>query len=380
MGITVAEALKLEGLDKATVVAGESGLDRVIERISVIECPEYEEYPEVLRQGDFLLTSLYAFKDDEATQLEMIRTLVEYRSSGLCIIDLYMNDVLPVIREFADKVSYPVMLLPNDVPYGDIIMNVMDAIIQNKDDTIKAMRIDSMLQPGKTAREIKQIAHDLNSQFGENIIALFYKDSAQDTGAKIKTLKSGLGDHFSWTVLKYQDGILLILSFDAESRSGVFLRLDELKRRLLVLDPACQLGVSSLHSGLEYMGLAVKEALLAVDVGRKLSGKRVTYYKDLGLYKLLMLLRNEPELKGFYEEVMGPIARYDKRYNTKLVETAITYIENDGDLRRTAEMLFQHVNAIRYRLKKIRSILGMDELKVAFYEQLSVAVKIHKML
>lgn len=380
MGITVAEALKLEGLDKATVVAGGSGLDRVIKRVSVIECPEWEEYPEVLREGDFFLTSLYAFKDDEAVQLEMMRTLVEFQSSGLCIIDLYMNDVSTVMKKFADEVSYPVMLLPNNVPYGDIITNVMDAIIQNKDDTIRAMKIDSMLQSGKTPKEIKQIAYDLNSQFRENIIALFYKDSAQDTRAKVKTLKSEFRAHSSWTVLKYQDGILLILSFDAMSRSNVLLWLNELKKRLLALDPECQLGVSNLHSGREYMNLAVKEALLAVDVGRKLFGKRDVYYKDLGLYKLLMPLRNEPELRRFHEEIMGPIMQYDEKHKTKLLQTAIAYVENDGDLKRTAKALFQHVNTIRYRLKKIKGILGMEDYEGTFYEQLAVGLKIHKML
>jgi len=379
MGITVAEALKLEGLDKATVVAGGSGLGRIITRVSVVECPEYEEYPELLREGDFFLTSLYAFKNDEARQLELIRTLVEHRSSGLCIIDLYMNDVSPAIKEFADEVSYPVLLLPNDIPYGDIITNVMDAIIQSKNDTIQAMKIDNLLQPGKTAEEIKQIAYEVNARFKENVTVLYCKDSGHDTSVKIKALRNELRAEAGWSVLKYQDGILLILTFDDRARSGVVLRLDELERRLIAMGPGCHLGVSSLHSGLEYLSVAVKEALLAVDVGQLLD-RNVTHYRDLGLYKLLLLLRNEPEVKRFHAEILGPIARYDERYNTKLLDTAIAYVDNDGDLKRTARALFQHVNTIRYRLRKIKRILGMENFQGTFYEQLSVAVKIHKML
>jgi len=380
MSITVREALKLEGLDKATVVAGRSGLDHVIKRVSVVECPEYEQYPEVVREGDFFLTALCAFRDDAEAQLNMVKTLVECRSSGLCIIDMYMDHVPEVVKEFADEAPYPVMLLPNNVPYGDVITNVMDAIIERKNDTIRAMRLDALLQPGRTERELRQMAYDVNPALKRNLAALFYKDGAGDIMSRVKAFKHEFRNHPGWTVLAYRCGILFILSFNSREKPGMQWQLRELVQRLEALRPDYYLGLSNFHSGRENLHLAVREALLAVDMGEKLAGKRVLRYRDLGLYKLLMLLRDETALRRFHDEIMGPLLEYDEKHNTKLAQTAIVYIENDGNVKRTARAMFQHVNTIRYRLKKMKEILQMTEYEGTFYEQLSVAVKVHKMI
>ncbi|WP_422444956.1 PucR family transcriptional regulator [Thermoanaerobacterium sp. DL9XJH110] len=377
MGITVRDALKLKGLDKARLVAGKGGLDRRIKRVSVIECPES---PELFTEGDFFITAFYAFKNDEKSQLDMVKALVSSNSSGLCVIDMYLKDLSPEIKRYADEVLYPVMILPNDVPYGEIITNVMDAIIQRKDDTIKEMLVDSLLQPGKTENEIISLANQINPDFKERVTAIFYSNPRTDINEDLMLIKNKIKIPPHWSVLKYRRGILFILSFSRETKKSVELYVQEFIKELAGINSCFKLGVSDLHENLSQLGAGIKEALLAADAGEKLNDKNIIFYRDLGLYKLLMLLRNEPELKKFKDEIIGPIADYDEKYHTKLLQTMICYVENDGDLRRTASAMFQHVNTIRYRIEKVKEILHMEHLNNSFYEQLSVAVKIYKLL
>ena len=50
---------------------------------------------------------------------------------------------------------------------------------------------------------------------------------------------------------------------------------------------------------------------------------------------------------------------------------------NDGDLQKTADAMAQHKNTIRYRLKNIRNITGINALETRGYEILSMAVRIY---
>lgn len=61
-----------------------------------------------------------------------------------------------------------------------------------------------------------------------------------------------------------------------------------------------------------------------------------------------------------------------------MFHTAVKYIENDGIKKTTADSLFIHENTVRYRINKIKEILGMKDLEGSFYEQLSAAIKLYK--
>jgi hypothetical protein len=376
MGITVKEALKLKGLDRAKLIAGEKGLDRFIKRVSVIECPES---PELFTEGDFFITAFFALKEDVDAQLSMIQALVDCGCSGLCVIDMYLSDLPESVKHFANETRFPVMILPNDVPYAEIITNVMDAIIQSKDDIINEMHVDTMLLPGKTAREIYETAKKINVRFKEKIVAAFYENvvfSAEDILRKLKN-RTDLPDH--WSLLKYKSGVLVLMSFGNESKKGSDLRIDAIIKAVEGIGGKYRLGISTLHEALSEINMCIKEALLACDAARAMEDKNIVFYRDLGIYRLLMLLKNEPELKNYMSEIINPVKEYDRKYRTRLLETMISYVENDGDIARTAKALFLHVNTIRYRIEKIKEILHMEHMVGGFYEQISIAVKIHKL-
>jgi DNA-binding PucR family transcriptional regulator len=43
------------------------------------------------------------------------------------------------------------------------------------------------------------------------------------------------------------------------------------------------------------------------------------------------------------------------------METLLEYVENSGDMKLTAQKMFQHSNTIRYRINKIRKLLGLED-------------------
>ncbi len=55
-----------------------------------------------------------------------------------------------------------------------------------------------------------------------------------------------------------------------------------------------------------------------------------------------------------------PLARADADRNSRLADTLRTYYACGGSVSKTAEALFLHRNSVRYRLDRVRSLLGAD--------------------
>jgi purine catabolism regulator len=86
----------------------------------------------------------------------------------------------------------------------------------------------------------------------------------------------------------------------------------------------------------------------------------VIAFEDLGVYRLLFHVTDPLELRGFIDQVLGPLIDYDERHSADLVRTLDTFLGRNGNLQSTARELNLHVNSVTYRLQRIQSIAGLD--------------------
>jgi PucR family transcriptional regulator, purine catabolism regulatory protein len=126
---------------------------------------------------------------------------------------------------------------------------------------------------------------------------------------------------------------------------------------------------------------AGQEALLAANVGEA-EGARVLAFEDTGAYRLLLPAMSEDpaELERFYSETVEPLVAYDEQYETELVATVETYLENDGNVAATAQQLFTHRHTIRYRLERARELCGHDVTSTEGREKLGLGLKAMRVL
>lgn len=139
------------------------------------------------------------------------------------------------------------------------------------------------------------------------------------------------------------------------------------------------IGLGRFHPNLKGLSVSYQEALKAIGIGRALSGgSRVIHFDDLGVYRLLHLVRGEQELLSFLDETIGPLARYDNEKNTSLVRTLEAFFECGGNLRKMAEKLFTHYNTVSYRIERIQQILGVNLDNAQDRLNLEIGLKITK--
>ena len=81
-------------------------------------------------------------------------------------------------------------------------------------------------------------------------------------------------------------------------------------------------------------------------------------YSQLGSWQFLApLCRNKDVMTNCLSQI-EILKHYDTRYTSNLFTTLQIYIDSKGEIAKTAQKLFQHPNTIRYRLRKISSLLN----------------------
>ncbi len=130
MSVTVADAMVIGGLAHCRVVAGAEGMEREIEYVTVMEVPDVIDW---LNGKDFLLTSLYAIKDDMQAQAELVKQLVDKGCAALAIkTHRFFNEIPECILEAANLLKFPIIEIDKDVRYIDIITPLTGLILDKQ--------------------------------------------------------------------------------------------------------------------------------------------------------------------------------------------------------------------------------------------------------
>jgi sugar diacid utilization regulator len=126
---------------------------------------------------------------------------------------------------------------------------------------------------------------------------------------------------------------------------------------------------------------AAAEAVLTANVAEARGAATLTF-EETGSYRLLLTAISEDpsELHRFFDETVAPLIAYDEQYETELVRTLETFLDEDANVARTAERLFTHRHTIRYRLERVRELTGLDVGSTDGRERLGLGLKAMRVL
>ncbi|TCZ75734.1 PucR family transcriptional regulator [Paenibacillus albiflavus] len=121
----------MERLQNAKVLGGEKGLSNVIKGITIMEAPDIADW---LSGGEMLLTSLYPILNyTEEEQREFVSRLADKGVSALMIKNhRFVKKIPDVIIETGEKTALPIIQIPQDIPYVDVLYPVMQELFNNQ--------------------------------------------------------------------------------------------------------------------------------------------------------------------------------------------------------------------------------------------------------
>jgi len=136
--LTVADILKFDPLSQGMLIAGAGGLANVVDSVSVLEV-NLLKIPEgrVFAKGNAVdITSLYSVMDSVEDQVATIRLLKSNGNSALvlCHVGIVLKEVAPELISVCDELDYPLIVMPHNIGYREIIQLVSDVLrgLENK--------------------------------------------------------------------------------------------------------------------------------------------------------------------------------------------------------------------------------------------------------
>ncbi|MCU0495662.1 MAG: helix-turn-helix domain-containing protein [Chloroflexaceae bacterium] len=193
-------------------------------------------------------------------------------------------------------------------------------------------------------------------------------------------LRRGITAPFS----RRESGILCMLPINNGTRPRELAA--QLHERLHADYPSVVLALGNPAPTLAEWRRTLEEAEQALMLGRQLfGGERVLAFNDLGVYRLLVRLRETPELWTFYRETLSALADYDRKQGSdkqggEFLKTLEAYFNNLGNLRATSDALHVHRNTLLYRLERIKQISGLDLDNAEEFFALWLALRAHRVL
>jgi GAF domain-containing protein len=132
-------------------------------------------------------------------------------------------------------------------------------------------------------------------------------------------------------------------------------------------------GVSDVCSGRADLAKGFIEADYAARVGPFVGAGPVCAYAELGAYRYVVA--GAAGVRDGSHKRLERLVDYERRRGTELLRTLEVYLDQKGNVARTARAMYMHPNTLRQRLARIEAVTGLD-LEREDWVSLAMAIRV----
>jgi len=145
------------------------------------------------------------------------------------------------------------------------------------------------------------------------------------------------------------------------------------------LGTTVSVGLARPVDGVGSIPAAYEQARQALLLGRRIAGRgAVTHFDELGVDRILAQVATE-ELRSFSVEVLGVLAA-DEPGAADLRRTLRALLGAGGNVAEASRRLHFHYNTLRYRIEKLRAVLGDFDVDPRIRLDVEVALRVMEMV
>lgn len=380
--VTMKELLKLECTKNFKLLAGKNGLHKEVSGLGIFEYELNQNLDHFFSKGDLILTTLFFAKNNiDLAEHAIIELLNNTNISGLAIKNICFQNFSSDVIECANNRAVPLFVF-NDTFFEDIIVTVTEAIKSKNDNNRLEEKVNSIVKRNVKKSVVEETALQINNLFYNNIICAYCIEKNYVDDSKIIKILNMLRlsrnkklHNVGTSIFKYENGILIIYSFENLKGELVKNELLSIIDALKIEKSEYYIGISDIHYNINELDMCIKKSISA-SISCKKRNIDCLDFKNIGIDKIILPLQNNYWMSEYCQNIIEPIVEYDNKYGAELLTTAIAYVNNNGKIEATSKELFQHRNTVRYRIDSIRQITNMMDKEDNFYEQLFLAVKL----
>lgn len=380
MYVTFGKILEDSNFRDAEVIGGREGLSNIVERISVFDCTydDVVENMDIIRKGDLFITCLEQFTPHtRQSAVDFFRIIIGQGSSGLFIVgDRGMANFDGEIMELCDSMNFPVVHVPLDMPYA-LIMDIVNQYISfDNVNALNALKLERILYSSEQSDRELEILTSIKSSICDYIAVNYVSGEYSSEITRMNLYMKFLRDRRDIYVL--DNGQSVFITSEKEPK------LLERHRQVVAefigdCIPGGFVGQSRIYRRKDIRS-ALWEAKQALIVAERLDMHN-QMYNPLNTIHLLLPLRDSKWADEYYKAYVDAISSdTSSEMLPDILKTIEIYVAQSGDFAKTAELLTQHENTIRYRVNKVKRSLGMEKDTIKFYETIAVATKLRILL
>ncbi len=300
-----------------------------------------------------------------------MKKLNEIGVSALAYKEILFKELPQEVIEYAEKNNFPIFSYKEGIWIENIIFEIMDAVKQDDTHHLSESNIENMIQGSTSQENIDRIRRGISLLLSKTVSATYIKTASLDADRIFHSYYINKNLKEKFIVSKYDDGIFILITSSHWKEEAHRIILKEACEKLSLPVSPNEIVLSHPYPAAE-LHKVFQEAYYGWIAGF-MSGRKSLSYENLGVYTAILPLASSPELSQFARTYMDKLKGFE--------ETIKSYINNGGDVIATSLDLKCHANTIRYRLNKMKMILGnKNETDHELFRDLSIAYLVAKYL
>ncbi|MDR1136201.1 MAG: PucR family transcriptional regulator ligand-binding domain-containing protein [Clostridiales Family XIII bacterium] len=343
-----------------TLIAGRYGLSGEISWVHIMEDVNTIDF---LRGNELVITTGISVRDDNNWICKLAKSLIEKNCSGLILnIGNYIQSkhITHELVNLCESNNFPLFTMPWRIHIIDLMQDYCNKIFVNTylDKTLDKLFQTLIFNPSGNDNMLSLLSEGGYDTDSPCCVALF---SHLSTMLSVSTLLKRFDVNYH-IFLKNDLHIAILSNVTYELLDEFLKQFHSYLESALSVNPSISrpvIGISDIAEGMTQLHFCYIEALHSLNFAER-NNKQSQYFKDMGIFRILLYVDNVNLLHRFFHDALKPLFEYDKRNNSDLVETLRIYLQNDGSVQETAKAIFAHRNTVSYRLNRIRSLIGND--------------------
>lgn len=388
--------------DGLELIAGESGLNRYIRWLYFADCiqclSEDYDFAELIHGGELVIITNESLTGNEKRILEIIKKADEQKVSGIVINE---GQILDSVKDICNQLEIPLFEISINLHLIDFSQIICKALVDEESNANSMERILSNIlyvDNFSTENIIEQAQYygiNLNKSYQ---IAVFHIDNLNKELQKLqikdnryvneikenikKSIKREFNDYGLRHMMALVQGEFAVALIPTDMFSNdllVMILKNIVKKVEMSYHFKIVVGVGSSYDYTEEIKLSYQEAKSTIKISKILNSKEQIYFYDgLGVYAFLSQIKNDKFLDHYANNKLKILEDADKIQDGCLCDTLEAYLDNNCNANATAETLFIHRNTMRYRMEKIKKILGTELTDISTFLELKLAFVIKK--
>ncbi len=414
MAFTVKKALEKGIFNNCRLLTGQAGLQNEIHWVNILEILDDLSHVE---QGEFLITTAHGFDiSSEDKQLAMLEFFSDRKLAAMGIqTGHYIKEIPSSLIRYSKQYRLPLIEIPPEASFKKLTRALMSELVRHElsqtgnSELSEAQiqlnaRLNQMYRLWQKLKESEQ-TEELHTEMKYfNIIPHkpFQTLLIQSEPGKARPERPGtkpephlitslkqtaarilMQRHIPFLVGPSEQQIPILIQsgqkFTSEKTEAEQQIIKQLYSELTMLFPeqVILIGTSNIRNDISDFNPALNEAAKALQAARLglLDDMGLVTYNNLGLYRLIMEIKNIETLNELYTETIAPLIEYDHRCKGALLQTMKVFLKHMS-IKKAAEALYVHRHTMRYRLEQVEKMTGYNPLVPADALQLNLGLHV----